>query len=171
MRKWRSRNHGCLKARKLFEHLIISCRHTFPTFPHVVPSLSYMTAAAPTLTHHTLTHSAPDPSPLTPHAAKTVVGRTGRRRRRRRKLKKREKGGFGGRRGREGGKREAPRQAQSHCMRQARREKPFLCRRTHARDILAGGHGVVLTFVSGKTKTYLIASGLIMSKNEPEFNV
>ena len=38
--------------------LIISCPHTFPTFPHVVPSLSYMTTAAPTLTHHTLTHSS-----------------------------------------------------------------------------------------------------------------
>ena len=62
------------KASKTPERLarsfsIISCPHTFPTFPHVVPSLSYMTAAvAPTLTPIHSIH----PSPLTPHAAKTV---------------------------------------------------------------------------------------------------
>ena len=94
---------------------------------------------------------------------------------RKKKEKKTEKEGKGrlwwpqrdGDGGRKEGGREAPRQAQSHCMRQARREKPFLWR-THARDILAGGLGVVLIFVSGKTVTDLTASGLIMSENEPD---
>ena len=127
--------------------LIISCPHTFPTFPHVVPSLSYMTTAAPTLTHHTLTPSAPV------HSLRMPPKRSSDRKKKEKKTEKEGKGRLWWPQ-REGV--EAPRQAQSHCMRQARREKPFLWR-THARDILVGGLGVVLIFVSGKTITELTA--------------